>query len=69
MARKCPCTHLHPSSKHVERLHWQDIGVLRGVTQSDIIFGVSLDIILMLAYREYVLLLAGKLSARASVHR
>jgi hypothetical protein len=69
MARKCPCIHLHPSSKHVERLHWQDTDVLRGVIQSDIIFGVSLDIILMLAYGEYVLLLAGKLSARALVHR
>lgn len=69
MAWKCPCTRLRPSSKHVERLHWQDTGLLRGVMQSNITCDVSLEIVWMLAYRKYVLLLAGKPFERALVER
>jgi hypothetical protein len=58
-----------PSAKHVERLHWQDTGVLRGVMQSNIACDVSLNVVLMLAYREYVLLRAGKLWERALLER
>lgn len=64
------CVHVYaPSAKHVGRLHWKDTGVLRGVMQSSIACDVPLDIVLMLAYREYVLLLADKLSERALVGR
>lgn len=69
MAWKCPCTRLRPSSKHVERLHWQDIGLLRGVMQSNITCDVSLEIVWMLAYRTYVVLRADKPSERALVER